>query len=306
MKKQIPKPSTQINVLRRYLHILALLQNNKDPKDWNASSLAALISAEEEHDPGVADKAIRDYIEDHLENELGVKFVKGKGMRRIELSGPLDEGLLRRAANIYSSFVVADSTREMILSALIKRHRYDALWILARIHFAIVTRNLVQFDYMPHRKKKAYTYQVNPYHLVFRDNNLYLVGRSNYRDGTSPFIVNKIENLKVLETKFSEPIPELREIFKDSIGAYIGKKHSVVIRYTKNAQSRIEQLFSAIEVKTETLEDNERYQMSFTIADINNLCKELFFFGKEVEIVKPAALRERMVAMLRESLGVYG
>ncbi len=305
MKKQIPNPSTQINVLRRYLHILALLQNNKDPRDWNASSLAALISAEEGHDPGVADHVIRDYIGDHLEKELGIKFAKGRGMRRMELAEPLDDELLYRIANIYSTFVASDSTREVIISALIKKHRQDALWILASTHFAIVTRNMIQFDYIPHKKKKKYTYRVNPYHLVFRNNNLYLVGRNDYRGDTSLFIMNKIDNLKVLDVEFSEQIPKLGEIFKDSIGSYIGRKHAVVIHYTQKVQSRVEQLFSGIEIETRVLKADELYESSFTVADIKNLCKELFFFGREVEIIKPKSLRDTMMAMIKESMEVY-
>jgi hypothetical protein len=305
MKKQIPKPSTQINVLRRYLHILALLQNDKDPRDWNASSLAALISAEEEHDPGVADKTIRDYIEDHLKHELGIKFVKSQGMRRIELAEPLDDGLLQRVANIYSTFVITDSTREVIISTLLKKHHHDALWMLARIHFAIITRNTIRFDYMPHGQKERYSYNVNPYHLVFRNNNLYLIGHNHYRHETSLFILNKIDNLKVLDSKFTEPIPALAEIFKDSIGSYIGKKHTVTIRYTHKVYSRMEQLFSGIEADIKVLKEDELYEASFTVSDITYLCSQLFMYGREVKIIRPKSLRGKMTAMLRESLEVY-
>lgn len=305
MKKQIPKPSTQINVLRRFLHILALLQNNRDPKDWNAASLAALISAEEGHDPGVADKTIRDYIEDHLKNELGVRFAKGQGMRRIELAEPLDDELLHRVAAIYSTFVITDSTREVVISTLLKKHRHDALWLLARIHFAIITRNAIQFDYMPHRQKERYSYRVNPYHLVLRNNNLYLVGWNDYRGDVSLFILNKIDNLKVLDITFAEPIPGLAELFKDSLGSYIGKKYAVAVRYTHNVSSRMEQLFSGIEADIKVLKEDELYEASCTVSDITYLCSQLFMYGREVQIIKPKSLREKMTAMLRESLKVY-
>ena len=59
MTKEFPKPDTQLNVLRRYLHVLALLQNNKDPEDWNGSTLADIISKEEAGDP-LTDKNVRD------------------------------------------------------------------------------------------------------------------------------------------------------------------------------------------------------------------------------------------------------
>ena len=36
-------PRNQIDVTRRFLHILALLQNAKDPQDWNATTLSRIM-----------------------------------------------------------------------------------------------------------------------------------------------------------------------------------------------------------------------------------------------------------------------
>ncbi len=249
MKKQIPSPTTQINVLRRYLHVLALLQNNKDPKDWNACTLADMLSRAEPKDSELSGHNIQKYIQKYLIEELGIEVDVVKGGRRTGLAKPLDEDLLHHIADIYSSFVVTDTTRGAILSALIKKHRYDALWILARLHFAIIMTNIISFDYAPHGKKSRRTYRVNPYHLVFRNNNLYLVGLNDYRRNTSLFIINKIENLKILDDTFHEAIPDIKHIFKDSLGSFIGKPMRVVIRFSESVYSQIEQVLNSLNPK---------------------------------------------------------
>ena len=172
MNHKFPKPETQLNVLRRYLHVIALLQNKNDPENWNASTLADLISQEESGDEP-SEKAIRDYMKKNLENELGIEIKKKKGGRKINISDLLDTEMLVRIASVYSSFVVNDSTREIIVKRLIKNHPKECLWMLARIHFAIIEKKKLTFDYMPNTERKSKNYTVNAYHLVFRNNNLY-------------------------------------------------------------------------------------------------------------------------------------
>lgn len=312
MKKQIPSPTTQINVLRRYLHVLALLQNNKDPMDWNANNLAEMLSEEERSlfdekaaDAGVEDHTVRKYIAKYLKKELGLKVNVVRGSRRTGLEDPLGEDLLRHIASIYSTFVVTDTTREAVLVALTKKHHYDALWLLARIHFAIIARNSIKFDYTAHGKKDPFMHTVNPYHMVFRNNNLYLLGFSHYREKISMFIMNKIENLKVLDTRFSEKIPGIDELFKDPFGSYMGESLTVTVRYTRKIQSRMEQLLGALDNDVTALQEGDLYETSFPVSDTDYLCKQLFLFGRDVEITGPKEVRDRMIRLLRGSMEAY-
>ena len=49
----------------------------------------------------------------------------------------------------------------------------------------------------------------------------------------------------------------------------------------------------------------EHYLASFTVSDDMFLCKQLFMYGRDVEIVAPPELRKTMVRMLKESRSVY-
>ncbi len=253
MKDEFPRPETQLNVLRRYLHVIALLQNNKDPEDWNGSSLANLLSLEEPGGP-LTDKNIRDYIKKNLEEELGLLIEKKRGSRRTLLADSLEGDRLRRIAAVYAGFVVADSTRDLVLERLIQKHPLDCLWLLARIHFAVVEKKKLRFDYMPNTARKAYTITVRPYHQVFRNNNLYLAALNEYNGVLSLFIINKIEKLTVLPDRFTEDIPSLDAIFADTLGSFIGKRHKIRIRFTRKVLTMIEQVISILEPKITEIE----------------------------------------------------
>ena len=45
-----PDPEKKLAIIKRYLHILALLQNNKDPIDWNGTTGGAPESPPDRRD----------------------------------------------------------------------------------------------------------------------------------------------------------------------------------------------------------------------------------------------------------------
>lgn len=298
----IPDPKTPMGILRRYLHILALLQGNRDPVEWNGTSLASMLNIEEESAP--TDKTIREYIKKHLKKELGLHVDVRKGGRKIELAEPISDQMMLHIASIYSSFVVYDSNRELILKNFIRKHPIDCLWMLARIHFARLDKRQIRFDYTTNTSTRLSKVIVNPHFMVFRTNNLYLYGRRPGMPEYRQFIVNRIENLVVTDQFFDEEIHHPSEVYRESLGSFIGDRYHVKIRFTEAVLQPIEQVISILDPEINEMKDG-RYEATFTVADDIYLCKQLFFYGKEVEIVEPKELRESMKEMLEESLAVY-
>lgn len=298
----LPDPKTPMGILRRYLHIVALLQGNRDPVEWNGTSLASMLSVEEDEAP--TDKTIREYIKKHLKEELGLQVDVRKGGRKIELAEPITEEMMLRIASIYSSFVVHDSNRELILKNLIQRHPVDCLWMLARIHFAKLEKRQVKFEYTTNAGARLSGVILNPHFMVFRTNNLYLHGRRPGYHERRQFIVNRIENLVVTDQFFDEEIQDPAEVYRESLGSFIGDRYHVKIRFSEAVLQSIEQVISILEPEMKKLDDGW-HEASFTVADDVYLCKQLFFYGKEVEILEPQELRDAMKEMLEESLAVY-
>ncbi|MCU0822221.1 MAG: WYL domain-containing protein [Spirochaetes bacterium] len=304
-KKPILDPEKRLKVTKRYLHALALLQGSgKDPEDMNSNSLADILSLDEKDESKIADTSILKYIKEHLIDELGIDINLEKGARRIVLDEPLDPEMAEKIAGIYSSFVVRDSAREIVLKNFLKKHPYDGLWMLARIYFAILAKRRISFDYSPDGIQ-FYQNIVNPFHLVFRNNNLYLACRVLSTGQIFPLTVSKINNLKILDKEFDENIPSLEEIFKDTLGAYIGKKHNVKIKFAKEVYTALYDVLGILDPKYTEIKGGAYYTAEFAVSDDRYLCMQLFLHGNKVEILEPFELKKTMADMLKSSISVY-
>jgi len=299
----IPDPEKKLAVIKRYLHIIALLQNDRDPRDWNGHSLADTLSRDET-DAVLSDKNIRDYIKKNIIEELGIKVDIEKGARRIELASPLNKEMLADLLNVYCLFVATDSAREAVLQQLIKHRPADCLWMLARIYFASIEKKRIEFDYTTNDNRNIHCI-MNPFHLVIRNNNLYLYGHRAGLDHMSLLIVNRFENLKITDESFDESAPPVDQVFHDTLGSFLGKKFKVRIRFSRAIANSMEQFLGILEPEVTSLNNGDQFEARFTVSDDLYLCKQLFMYGKEVEILEPKELRELMVGMLKESVGVY-
>ena len=305
MKTQnaIPDPDKELRIIKRYFHILALIQNKKDPKNWNGTSLADMLSLDE--DKPLTDKVMRDYINEELKNKLNIDVNMEKGSRKIELNEPIKNELLEKIAIVYSSFITTDSTKENVLKNLIKIHPEDCLWLMARIYFAIKEKKRIRIDYTNNAGKRYEELMCHPYHMVFRNNNFYLAAKTPYGENPWLFILNKISNVKVEDAYFDEKIPLVDEIFKDTLGSYIGESCSVKIKFKKDIVEIIEQMLGFLDPIIEEIDDSDECEARFDVSDSMYLCKQLFLYGNRVEIVEPVQLRQMMFEMLKESMEIY-
>ncbi|MBN2435093.1 MAG: WYL domain-containing protein [Spirochaetes bacterium] len=312
---QIPAdPNMKLSVLRRYLHIIALLQNRNDQTNWNGNSIADLLTDEEHaifpstNTKVIDQNSITRYVRDYLKKELGIDIDGGSGSRKICLNRNLDEELLLNILPIYSTLVADDSSKEIILKNLIKKQPNTCLWNMAIIHFSTIKGFLVEFDYV-NAKGACKRIRLAPFHLVFRNNNLYLCGQREGCDGVYLFVFNRISNLKQTDYGFDTSlIKKSDEIFKGSLGSFIGDKFNVVIQYSEKLSAAIEEILSILEPKIIEFEPNEKgfcFEASFSVSDDLYLCKQLFMYGREVEIIKPVELRTLMIKMLKESSSLY-
>ena len=100
--------------------------------------------------------------------------------------------------------------------------------------------------------------------------------------------------------------PTIDELFSKSLGAYIGKKQKVTLKYSDNVSYYIHDIIDCVDPKIKPIKDGKyTFEASFEIADDKYLCKQLFSCGTEAVIVSPASLRKEMTDMLKESMDAY-
>lgn len=308
--KPFPNPEGKINVLKRYLHVLALLQyipEGEKAETWNARSLAYLLELEEEGRLKTPDdNLVSKYIKKFIEKELDISVFKKKGGLYSTLAEDLDINTQLMIARVYANFVIKDTSRDIILKKYIEAMPERALWSLARIYFASVERRMIQLSYVTASGKIIEQWKLCPYYFVFRNNNLYLAVWDPIQRKQIPLIADKISNLIILD-KFKWDIPPVEELFKDSISAYIsdGTSIEMKIRYSKKVKNTIENIISILDPQIKSEQNGEWFISTFNIIDYIYLCKQFVLYGSDVEIISPSHVRNDMIAMLKESLSVY-
>lgn len=300
--KKLFGKTTQIDILRRYLHIIALLQN-KDDK-WNNGTLAETLSKDPNSNSDIYDTHIKHCTEEYIENELGLTLTKRKGARSFTFENPIEKDLLLRLINIYSIFVIEDIQKDIALQSLVEKYPEQCLWLLGRLFFAKIEKNVIEFKYT-NNKGSNQKVACHPYHIIFKNNNLYLVALREYDGLVCLYIVNRINDLKVKDKKFIEEIPDSASYFKNSISSYISNKPAikVILKFKKELRNNINDILSGIEAEIEDKDDHCIAEC--LLNDTMYLCKQLFLYGDGVEIIKPDSIRNEMTTMLKKSLSVY-
>ncbi|MCX8125354.1 MAG: WYL domain-containing protein [Spirochaetes bacterium] len=301
-----PNPEGKIGVLKRYLHILALLQSPAASNEtWNAVKLARLLSLEE-NEKDISDSHVRKYIKDHIEEELGISVDRTQGGLITALAEDLDPDTQLEIARVYASFVVKDSTRDMILQKFIASQPNSALWMLARIYFAAIEKKMIECTYITAEGTVRSNWKLCPCYYLFRNNNLYLLVYDVDMKKYLPLVAERIHNVVVLDAySIDWEIPSIDDVFATSLSAYISTKDTVTvtIRYSEKVKNVVENIIATL--FPDIQHESDWYTATFAISDYLYLCKQLVLYGKEVEILSPQKVRQEMIQMLTESLSVY-
>lgn len=300
------KTKAQINVLRRHLHIISLLQHTPENNEtWNASSLADLMNLCPE-DKDVSSETIRKYystINDEFD-EYSVNLATSKGSKSSYMNEKLTKEAQLELAELYSVFTIKDITRDLILKRFIEAKHDDALWTIARLFFASKEKKPVSFDYTANDGQSR-RFELAPYYMIIYNNNMYLIGKVLTEDKIYTLIADRIKNLTVLDKKINYSVQPPEELFAHSLSTFLpkGLVPTVKIRYKKHIKNSVESIIGKLSpVYTE---EENHITAEFQIADYQYLFKTLFPYGKDAEIISPKNIREEMKISLRNCLSVY-
>lgn len=315
----INSDNIKLSIFKRCLHILGLLQNNRNNNKWNAYNITNTLWI---------DKSLfGDYANsnDFSPNPAAVAknartFLKSKGLVSIGQGkseweiNKITKTALEEITFNHSLYTSVDFHRKRAIASLVKRNPESCLWIFTAIHFARIEKKKIQFNYVRSYSDEQESFIVHPYFIILTNDNFYLYGRPTDTREANYFILSKIKDLEIMNETFSERIITPDYILKKSIsGAFIGKYglrspsekiYNVKIKFDQWILPKIEDMTAALQDVIIT-EHNDFYEASFKIYDNLELCKQLFYFGDAVEIIEPIELRATMKEMLENSLSMY-
>jgi proteasome accessory factor C len=147
---------------------------------------------------------------------------------------------------------------------------------------------------------------VSPQRITHYRESWYLDAWDEERDGLRSFSVDRIVRARLLEAMaFDVPDEELEEHYASAYGIFGGKADKVaVLRFTREAARWVAEEKWHPEQEAVWLPDG-RYELRIPYREARELVMDIMRQGKNVEVVAPEELRERVAHELRQAAGQY-
>ncbi|MBV6506959.1 MAG: hypothetical protein ILNGONEN_02547 [Syntrophorhabdaceae bacterium] len=176
--------------------------------------------------------------------------------------------------------------------------------VFSRLHRALDEHRLITFvKYRKLADEEEKNLRLEPYHLRFMDRAWYLVAWSFKRSAFRTFRLDRIDTLRVEKETFDPRPFDPDEYFRGAFGPVVDVPQRLRVRFTGLAKEIVKKdgRFAPEEMR----EENGALILDKTIQGDILWLRWILGFGGEAEILEPAALREKAVAMLREGLARY-
>lgn len=185
-------------------------------------------------------------------------------------------------------------------------HAEADLAIFGPLSRAVAQRREIEFDYRKPGSARATHRHVQPYHLAYRDNLCYLIGRDVAKQALRQFALPRMSKIAVRKERFLVPAdfsPE--EYFKGAFGAQGGTgDHHVRIRFDASAAFYIrERRWHPTQELTELSDGG--VELSLHLATLDEVERWILSWGTHAEVLAPQALRELLRLMIIKMNQIY-
>lgn len=168
------------------------------------------------------------------------------------------------------------------------RVKVDSI-ILEKIRNANMAFRKIKFSYFLNNRTVEIT--LNPYGIIISD-KYYLVGFNEYVNDFRLYKVDKITNLEILEEYFDKDENfSLQKYSENSFGIYQETPLDIVLEFNAEVKDDVLNYHFHPTQKVKEL-PNGNVQVKFTSGGTHAICQELFKWGTDVKIKKPAILKK--------------
>jgi predicted DNA-binding transcriptional regulator YafY len=174
--------------------------------------------------------------------------------------------------------------------------------VIAALVDATLHERRVEMSYYSASSKRAKSYEVDPYRVVYHQGGLYLYGRVEEYGEVRTFAVERIERIALTETTFEAPaLGEIEAHTSSAFGIAGGKAHEVTVRFDAEL---------AESIKDRTWHHSQRivdrpdgsFDLSLNVALSRELKAWIRSFVPRVVVIKPQSLKDDIERDLKEAL----
>lgn len=231
------------------------------------------------------------------------------------LSSAKAEKLVRKLERLVSKHQARTLHRQVIISNRVKNMNNSVHYSVDAIHAAINADAQITFKYFDYNlsKKRVYRhdgkwYEVSPYAMVYNNDKYYLLGIAAGEDKVRAYRVDKMDSVSSLDRArvgkeiFDEV--DLSAYTQYTFSMYAGKPQKVKLLFDNSMLSVARDRFG-YDISV-TRVDDTHFSIEVLVAVSPQFYGWLFGLGDNVEIIKPAEVRDGMREMLQSVEKCYG
>jgi predicted DNA-binding transcriptional regulator YafY len=160
---------------------------------------------------------------------------------------------------------------------------------------AIDKRCTAQMRYFSASRDATGRREVDPYFLRFAGGGLYMIGHCHLRKEVRLFAVERIRSIALTDHPYQMPLDfKVDEYVQDALGVMrSGRRIEVELRFSKKAAAWVKDKTWHPSQEIKPLKDG-RLNMTFKVADNEELVGWILSFGGEVRVMTPEALRAKV------------
>jgi predicted DNA-binding transcriptional regulator YafY len=171
---------------------------------------------------------------------------------------------------------------------------------------ALIFQYRVRLDYRARGKKRASSYRVDPYSLIFYKGGLYLLGFAHNRRALRTFAAERIVRVEVERERFEIPAefkPE--EQFRTAFGIVDEQVMEVEVRFAPAIADAVRDRLWHPSQRV-SAEPDGSVVLSFTAGGRMEIISWLLSYGEQAEVLAPAELREEVSRKIAAMGAHYG
>ncbi|MBQ8986222.1 MAG: WYL domain-containing protein [Lachnospiraceae bacterium] len=313
------------NKQRPFRLLKYLYENTDEEHPVTTSELVEIFKAEDAH---ASRKTVKDDIDILIQEGFDIItirstqnsfFLGGRTMEVPELKLLIDAVsscrfiskeksavLIGKLKKMTSKEQAAKLTRHMYVADRVKADNHQLLYIVDTITDAINEGTKIRFQYFDYNASKerflrhdGAEYKVSPYALLWDDNNYYMCGYSDEREGITNYRVDRMCNTHGLSEP-AVPLPvgiDIEEYVEHQFRMFQGEEVDVTLECENSMMRYIIDRFGE-DVETWTITD-DAFGAKVQVTDSPTFYGWVFSFAGKVKITGPDRIRDKYGEMVR-------
>jgi predicted DNA-binding transcriptional regulator YafY len=237
---------------------------------------------------------------------IEIEYDPSANVYRIVHDGQSD--IHNRMLEAYSTFNALSVSESLSQYIHFEKRKPQGLEHIYGILHAIKNHRVIEFQYEKFSEEQPSGRVIEPYALKEFKSRWYVIGKKQGEGAIRTYGLDRIAELDIKRQTFEYPADfNVDDLFKYSFGI-IGSDDKMpenIILSFDPEQGKYIRTFPLHTSQKELINDDKEYRVSLNLAITYDLIMELLSHGRDLVVIEPLSLREKMVEIMEEAVRQY-